>query len=179
MVVVMLGLWLGSEPPLLCFQAWQFSAAWEPMPMSPQGMAQRGSPVAQLRAAQVRMLQGPNGVGWELGLGERRGVLSRIAMWHPPSWAVATAGTPQPRTHMLVAQQGPALEMDQLWDSSASGQSCNPMGERWISLCLSPPGNVTQLKRQGHFSRCPEEYTHYCVRGRCRFLVAEETPACV
>ncbi|NXV52266.1 BTC protein, partial [Uria aalge] len=44
---------------------------------------------------------------------------------------------------------------------------------------LSPPGNVTQLRRQGHFSRCPEEYKHYCVKGRCRFLVAEKAPACV
>ncbi|XP_010573905.1 PREDICTED: probetacellulin [Haliaeetus leucocephalus] len=40
-------------------------------------------------------------------------------------------------------------------------------------------GNVTQLRRQGHFSRCPEEYKHYCVKGRCRFLVAEKAPACV
>ncbi|NXU79067.1 BTC protein, partial [Oreotrochilus melanogaster] len=31
-------------------------------------------------------------------------------------------------------------------------------------------GNVTRLRRQGHFSRCPEEYKHYCVKGRCRFL---------
>lgn len=44
---------------------------------------------------------------------------------------------------------------------------------------LSPPGNMTQLRRQGHFSRCPEEYKHYCVKGRCRFLVAENAPACV
>ncbi|XP_061849091.1 probetacellulin isoform X2 [Colius striatus] len=40
-------------------------------------------------------------------------------------------------------------------------------------------GNVTQLRRQSHFSRCPEEYKHYCVKGRCRFLVAEQAPACV
>ncbi|XP_009468822.1 PREDICTED: probetacellulin, partial [Nipponia nippon] len=40
-------------------------------------------------------------------------------------------------------------------------------------------GNVTQLRRQGHFSRCPEEYKHYCIKGRCRFLVAEKAPACV
>ncbi|XP_030305437.1 probetacellulin [Calypte anna] len=40
-------------------------------------------------------------------------------------------------------------------------------------------GNVTRLRRQGHFSRCPEEYKHYCVKGRCRFLVAEKAPACV
>ncbi|XP_010145644.1 PREDICTED: probetacellulin-like, partial [Eurypyga helias] len=39
--------------------------------------------------------------------------------------------------------------------------------------------NVTQLRRHGHFSRCPEEYKHYCVKGRCRFLVAEKAPACV
>ncbi|NXM23649.1 BTC protein, partial [Oxyruncus cristatus] len=44
---------------------------------------------------------------------------------------------------------------------------------------LPPPGNGTQLRRQGHFSRCPEEYKHYCVKGRCRFLVAEQAPACV
>ncbi|XP_062350020.1 probetacellulin [Cinclus cinclus] len=40
-------------------------------------------------------------------------------------------------------------------------------------------GNGTQLRRQSHFSRCPEEYQHYCVKGRCRFLVAEQAPACV
>lgn len=42
-----------------------------------------------------------------------------------------------------------------------------------------PAGNVTQLRRRGHFSRCPEEYRHYCVKGRCRFLVAEAAPACM
>ncbi|NXB49412.1 BTC protein, partial [Leucopsar rothschildi] len=44
---------------------------------------------------------------------------------------------------------------------------------------LAPPGNGTQLKRQSHFARCPEEYQHYCVKGKCRFLVAEQEPACV
>ncbi|XP_068797278.1 probetacellulin [Struthio camelus] len=50
-------------------------------------------------------------------------------------------------------------------------------------LPCGPPGNCTggvpQPRRRGHFSRCPEEYRHYCVRGRCRFLVAEQAPACV
>uniref|UniRef100_A0A8C3C4V4 Probetacellulin n=1 Tax=Cairina moschata TaxID=8855 RepID=A0A8C3C4V4_CAIMO len=45
--------------------------------------------------------------------------------------------------------------------------------------CEGCAGNVTQLRRRGHFSRCPEEYRHYCVKGRCRFLVAEAAPACV
>ncbi|XP_026703696.1 probetacellulin [Athene cunicularia] len=47
------------------------------------------------------------------------------------------------------------------------------------STAESCMGNVTQLRRHGHFSRCPEEYKHYCVKGRCRFLVAEKAPACV
>uniref|UniRef100_A0A8B9PPT1 Probetacellulin n=1 Tax=Apteryx owenii TaxID=8824 RepID=A0A8B9PPT1_APTOW len=51
------------------------------------------------------------------------------------------------------------------------------------SLPCGPPGNctgsVSQLRRRGHFSRCPEEYWHYCIKGRCRFLVAEQAPACV
>ncbi|NWU98725.1 BTC protein, partial [Upupa epops] len=55
-----------------------------------------------------------------------------------------------------------------------------PVPPPWgICLSLSSSENVTQLRRQGHFSRCPEEYKHYCVKGRCRFLVAEEAPACV
>ncbi|XP_028941192.1 probetacellulin, partial [Antrostomus carolinensis] len=39
-------------------------------------------------------------------------------------------------------------------------------------------GNMTQLRQQGHFSRCPEKYKHYCIKGRCRFLEAEMAPAC-
>ncbi|XP_065261180.1 probetacellulin-like [Emys orbicularis] len=42
-----------------------------------------------------------------------------------------------------------------------------------------PPNNIPQLRRRGHFSKCPEEYKHYCVKGRCRYVMAEETPACV
>ncbi|KAF4802753.1 Probetacellulin [Turdus rufiventris] len=53
-------------------------------------------------------------------------------------------------------------------------------GPGTLLLCLAlASGNGTQLKRQGHFSRCPEEYQHYCVKGKCRFLVAEQAPACV
>lgn len=65
----------------------------------------------------------------------------------------------------------------ELRGAAASGQNCHPLGE--ILCPLSPPGNGTQLRRQSHFSRCPEEFQHYCVKGRCRFLVAEQAPACV
>ncbi|XP_049743052.1 probetacellulin isoform X2 [Elephas maximus indicus] len=50
-------------------------------------------------------------------------------------------------------------------------------------LCGDPGKNcaatTTQSKRKGHFSRCPKQYKHYCIKGRCRFVVAEQTPSCV
>lgn len=41
------------------------------------------------------------------------------------------------------------------------------------------PVTTTQPKRRGHFSRCPKQYKHYCIKGRCRFVLAEQTPSCV
>ncbi|XP_017708468.1 PREDICTED: probetacellulin [Rhinopithecus bieti] len=50
-------------------------------------------------------------------------------------------------------------------------------------LCGDPDENcaatTTQSKRKGHFSRCPKQYKHYCIKGRCRFVVTEQTPSCV
>ncbi|XP_032696123.1 probetacellulin isoform X2 [Lontra canadensis] len=50
-------------------------------------------------------------------------------------------------------------------------------------LCRDPGENcaatTTQWKRRGHFARCPKQYKHYCIKGRCRFVVAEQTPSCV
>ncbi|RVE65916.1 hypothetical protein OJAV_G00121030 [Oryzias javanicus] len=30
----------------------------------------------------------------------------------------------------------------------------------------------------GHFSRCPEEWTFYCVHGECRYVEEQKTPSC-
>uniref|UniRef100_A0A4W4F1L3 EGF-like domain-containing protein n=1 Tax=Electrophorus electricus TaxID=8005 RepID=A0A4W4F1L3_ELEEL len=30
-----------------------------------------------------------------------------------------------------------------------------------------------------HFADCPESHSHFCFHGTCRFLIVEETPACV
>ncbi|KAK7830905.1 hypothetical protein U0070_018449 [Myodes glareolus] len=34
-------------------------------------------------------------------------------------------------------------------------------------------------KLKTHFSRCPKQYRHYCIHGRCRFVVDEQTPSCM
>ncbi|XP_060510842.2 probetacellulin isoform X2 [Panthera onca] len=55
--------------------------------------------------------------------------------------------------------------------------------ERDGLLCGDPGENCAattmQSKRKGHFSRCPKQYKHYCIKGRCRFVVAEQTASCV
>ncbi|XP_070845494.1 probetacellulin isoform X2 [Chaetodon trifascialis] len=30
----------------------------------------------------------------------------------------------------------------------------------------------------GHFSKCPEEFTSYCVHGECRYIEEQQTPSC-
>ncbi|KAE8630888.1 hypothetical protein XENTR_v10001005 [Xenopus tropicalis] len=37
----------------------------------------------------------------------------------------------------------------------------------------------SQSKWNGHFSRCPRTYRHYCIKGKCRFVTAESIPACI
>ncbi|XP_038415092.1 probetacellulin isoform X2 [Canis lupus familiaris] len=52
-------------------------------------------------------------------------------------------------------------------------------------LCGDPGGNcagaatTARWRRRGHFGPCPQRYEHYCLKGRCRFVVAEQTPSCV
>uniref|UniRef100_A0A670ZBZ6 Betacellulin n=1 Tax=Pseudonaja textilis TaxID=8673 RepID=A0A670ZBZ6_PSETE len=62
-----------------------------------------------------------------------------------------------------------------------------------ILLCRATkedPANQLGLRRQGidggrasqrcgHFSECPEEYEYFCVKGRCRYVVAVQTPSCI
>ncbi|XP_069486753.1 probetacellulin isoform X3 [Ambystoma mexicanum] len=51
------------------------------------------------------------------------------------------------------------------------------------ALCISEKDNCTDglesAKRRSHFSRCPKEYKHYCVKGKCRYVVEMKKPSCV
>ncbi|XP_064416405.1 probetacellulin isoform X2 [Latimeria chalumnae] len=55
------------------------------------------------------------------------------------------------------------------------------MGEE--ILCNEQNDNCTDAnglaERHGHFSKCPKSYKHYCIKGKCRFVVAEKAPACI
>ncbi|KAG8430540.1 hypothetical protein GDO86_020419 [Hymenochirus boettgeri] len=60
-------------------------------------------------------------------------------------------------------------------NSTSHSESKNP--------CLLYAENCTELvtptKWKSHFSRCPRKYKHYCIKGKCRFVTAENVPACI
>ncbi|KAL2100021.1 hypothetical protein ACEWY4_004415 [Coilia grayii] len=51
--------------------------------------------------------------------------------------------------------------------------SCGPHDNS--SNCAVTEENPTW---NGHFSKCPDEYKHYCVHGKCRFVTDQNAPAC-
>uniref|UniRef100_A0A8C3J887 Probetacellulin n=1 Tax=Calidris pygmaea TaxID=425635 RepID=A0A8C3J887_9CHAR len=95
--------------------------------------------------------------------------------------AAATAPTPGggPGTLLLCLALASGLAFFRCVGADANVTAGHGTEGLACGVAESCTGNVTQLRRQGHFSRCPEEYKHYCVKGRCRFLVAEKAPACV
>ncbi|XP_053122435.1 probetacellulin isoform X3 [Hemicordylus capensis] len=65
----------------------------------------------------------------------------------------------------------------------AGNENSTTESESKRQLCSYPNGNctdgITGLRRRGHFSKCPEEYKHFCVKGRCRYVTVERIAACV
>ncbi|XP_067413094.1 probetacellulin isoform X1 [Emydura macquarii macquarii] len=85
---------------------------------------------------------------------------------------------------VLVSGPGPLLLVLGLAVFSCVGASWNVTTDYGVKrlVCSSPENctdDTTQVRLIGHFYKCPEEYKFYCVAGRCRYVVAEQTPACV
>ncbi|XP_069091583.1 probetacellulin isoform X2 [Pleurodeles waltl] len=61
------------------------------------------------------------------------------------------------------------------WNSTAK----NELKE---ALCAEAEENCTdslEPEKGSHFSRCAKEYEHYCVKGKCRYVVEMKKPSCV
>ncbi|XP_056288218.1 probetacellulin isoform X3 [Pseudoliparis swirei] len=43
---------------------------------------------------------------------------------------------------------------------------------------VSPTDPIDTGQWTGHFSECPEELTHYCIHGDCRYIREQEAPSC-
>uniref|UniRef100_A0A3Q4HKI0 Transforming growth factor, alpha n=1 Tax=Neolamprologus brichardi TaxID=32507 RepID=A0A3Q4HKI0_NEOBR len=62
-----------------------------------------------------------------------------------------------------------------------AGHSSSVTIEANISISINstaPPDFVAAAVRS-HFDDCPDSHRHFCFHGTCRFLILEETPACV
>ncbi|XP_053320086.1 protransforming growth factor alpha [Spea bombifrons] len=53
--------------------------------------------------------------------------------------------------------------------------ACNAL-ENTTSSQNDPPVAAAVVS---HFNDCPDSHTHFCFHGTCRFLVQEDTPACI
>ncbi|XP_039467868.1 protransforming growth factor alpha isoform X1 [Oreochromis aureus] len=70
-------------------------------------------------------------------------------------------------------------------NTSASSSSTNTSSSATKSLTGTTTTNIHPVKKfvaaavRSHFDDCPDSHRHFCFHGTCRFLILEETPACV
>lgn len=58
--------------------------------------------------------------------------------------------------------------------ANSTVSDCHRHGDR--DNCTA---NIDETEQwNGHFSKCPEELTHYCVHGVCRYVTEQKTPSC-
>uniref|UniRef100_A0A3P8PFE8 EGF-like domain-containing protein n=1 Tax=Astatotilapia calliptera TaxID=8154 RepID=A0A3P8PFE8_ASTCA len=66
-----------------------------------------------------------------------------------------------------------------------SSSSTNTSSSATKSLTGTTTINIHPVKKfvaaavRSHFDDCPDSHRHFCFHGTCRFLILEETPACV
>lgn len=67
---------------------------------------------------------------------------------------------------------------------STNGSSTGSPTNQTTTIATST-GGISPIKKfvaaavRSHFDDCPESHRHFCFHGTCRFLILEETPACV
>lgn len=67
---------------------------------------------------------------------------------------------------------------------STNGSSTGSPTNQMTTSTSSTPG-ISPIKKfvaaavRSHFDDCPDSHRHFCFHGTCRFLILEETPACV
>ncbi|XP_029008015.1 protransforming growth factor alpha isoform X2 [Betta splendens] len=60
----------------------------------------------------------------------------------------------------------------------ASGSASASSGET-TTTGFPPVKKFVAAAVRSHFDDCPDSHRHFCFHGTCRFLILEETPACV
>ncbi|KAM7006495.1 protransforming growth factor alpha [Tautogolabrus adspersus] len=70
-------------------------------------------------------------------------------------------------------------------NTSSSSSGTPSSGSTSTTTTSTTAANVSPVKKfvaaavRSHFDDCPDSHRHFCFHGTCRFLILEETPACV
>ncbi|XP_029906657.1 protransforming growth factor alpha isoform X2 [Myripristis murdjan] len=63
--------------------------------------------------------------------------------------------------------------------TSAATTSTSSTATTTTSTNIPPVKKFVAAAVRSHFDDCPDSHSHFCFHGTCRFLILEETPACV
>ncbi|XP_076012963.1 protransforming growth factor alpha [Genypterus blacodes] len=63
--------------------------------------------------------------------------------------------------------------------TSVSATTANTTTAANATSTAPPVKKFVAAAVRSHFDDCPDSHRHFCFHGTCRFLIVEETPACV
>ncbi|XP_041634697.1 protransforming growth factor alpha [Cheilinus undulatus] len=63
--------------------------------------------------------------------------------------------------------------------TSSSGSMTTTATTTTTTTNIPPVKKFVAAAVRSHFDDCPDSHRHFCLNGMCRFLILEETPACV
>nr|XP_057921238.1 protransforming growth factor alpha isoform X2 [Doryrhamphus excisus] len=100
----------------------------------------------------------------------RRAAVSTVTSWNfsfgPKRSGVSDATISIPSTPTMMATRG--LASGSSTPDGATTTSNTPPVKKFVAAAV-----------RSHFDDCPDSHRHFCFHGTCRFLILEETPACI
>ncbi|XP_070696785.1 protransforming growth factor alpha [Pempheris klunzingeri] len=105
-----------------------------------------------------------------------------------PTIEATTANVPPVQSSLFTAETGQsnsAISEGSISIDTNSTAAPNASTSSRSTTTATTTTNVPPVKKfvaaavRSHFDDCPDSHRHFCFQGTCRFLILEETPACV
>ncbi|XP_054473431.1 protransforming growth factor alpha isoform X2 [Anoplopoma fimbria] len=88
-------------------------------------------------------------------------------------------------SNSTITEASISIETNSTGAPNTSTSSSATTGSRSTTTTTTTTTNIHPVKKfvaaavRSHFDDCPDSHRHFCFHGTCRFLILEETPACV
>ncbi|KAG7494570.1 protransforming growth factor alpha [Solea senegalensis] len=96
---------------------------------------------------------------------------------HPVKNSLFTFG--EGRTDSSLITSGVPIHANDSSSSSSTSGSTTTTTVATTTTSTPPVKKFVAAAVRSHFDDCPDSHRHFCFHGTCRFLILEETPACV